>query len=645
MSPRLRSGQRGAIGLVFAGTLALALVFLLLVVDSGRLYLEKRKLQAVADTAALEAANRGGQCSGSTTAVDYAKQNATRNGFTVVANDSSRALAVTCGTLLTNAANIRVFTADATKNEAIRVVATRTVTTGIANGVWRLFSGTYNANTTLSATAVAALAPPVAQLTIRSSLASVSTADSDLLNLVVGGMLGGSLSLTAAGWEGLAATDINLLSYLDQLAIQAQVTAGDYTTLLDTLVSPTQLLNAAVTVLQQNGAAASVVLGATSAIQLIAKNTKVLKLGDLLDIASGTPTSALNTNVQLLQLIQGVAQLSNKQSGLSVEGQVTIPLVGSVSITTKVIEPPQLSSIGNPLKAKQGIATNTDQIFVRTAQVRTLVSIDASVLKDVSSIVSGVTGLTTPALKVVKGVLNLDLPAILGGVLCVLACDRTDIAIATRLDIYVEAASAESHVTDFNCATPATKSLTVLAHSSIANLAVGDIDPAKAFSSSVPVDVQPIRLIDIGTRYCSLLGGCSAIRKSNVGGGFLLKAQSTVGERTQSLLYMPVAEMNAKTTYQSISSVDIINSLGATLNGLQVTYKPPSGSASSGLLAGVADSLALVVSLLVTAIQGLLSPLLDPLVNGLLSGLGINLGNAEVGANLTCHMGRAYLVI
>ena len=45
MSPRLRSGQRGAIGLVFAGTLALALVFLLLVVDSGRLYLEKRKLQ------------------------------------------------------------------------------------------------------------------------------------------------------------------------------------------------------------------------------------------------------------------------------------------------------------------------------------------------------------------------------------------------------------------------------------------------------------------------------------------------------------------------------------------------------------------------------------------------------------------------
>jgi len=35
-----------------AMTLGIALLFMLLVVDSGRLYLEKRKLQRVADTAA-----------------------------------------------------------------------------------------------------------------------------------------------------------------------------------------------------------------------------------------------------------------------------------------------------------------------------------------------------------------------------------------------------------------------------------------------------------------------------------------------------------------------------------------------------------------------------------------------------------------
>ena len=59
MSPCLQfrgpARQRGAIGLMAAGTLALALGFMLLVIDSGRLYLEQRKLQRVADTAALEA--------------------------------------------------------------------------------------------------------------------------------------------------------------------------------------------------------------------------------------------------------------------------------------------------------------------------------------------------------------------------------------------------------------------------------------------------------------------------------------------------------------------------------------------------------------------------------------------------------------
>ena len=138
MSPRFGSKQRGAIGLMAAGTLALALVFTLLAVDSGRLYLEKRKLQSVADTSALEAAGLGGQCGTNTTANAYATQNAARNGF-VVGNGNT--LAVTCGTLATNALNTRVFSADATKSDAIRVVASRTVLTSIANGNAAVYLG------------------------------------------------------------------------------------------------------------------------------------------------------------------------------------------------------------------------------------------------------------------------------------------------------------------------------------------------------------------------------------------------------------------------------------------------------------------------------------------------------------------------
>ncbi|KRP72483.1 membrane protein [Pseudomonas paralactis] len=647
MSPRFGSRQRGAIGLMAAGTLALALVFTLLAVDSGRLYLEKRKLQSVADTSALEAAGLGGQCGANTTANAYATQNAARNGFVV---GNGRTLAVTCGTLATNALNTRVFTADATKSDAIRVVASRTVMTSIANGLWNLFSGAPIApQINLSATAVAATPPPVAQLSIRSSLASVDSSKSPLLNLVIGNLLGGNLALTAAGWNGLLQTNVNLLSYLDQLAINLDVKAGDYDALLNTAVSATQLIDAAVKVLQKNGAAVTSVINDVIAIQAIAPNAKLLTVGDLIDIATGTPTAALNSNVQLFQLLEAVAQLSSSKSAVSAAAQIALPLVGNVSIQTKVIEPPQLSAIGNPALAKKGLLNTppTDQIFVRTAQVRTLVTVQAPIIKAVSGVASILTGLGTPVSQVVKGLLNLNLPAVVGGVLCLLACNVVDVDVTQTLSIYIEAGSAQSNVIDFNCTSPASKSLTVKTTTSLATLAVGTVDPVTAFSSSAAVNVQPVRLIDFGERYCVVLTLlCSPTRTPNVGGGLLLKANSTIGAQTSNMLFAPVAEMNAPPTYKSApGTANIVGSLTATLSGLQVTYVPPSGSVSNGALAGVAGLLATITSAVVGLIQNVLSPILDPIVNTLFSALGINLGNAEVGANLTCHMGRAYLVI
>jgi hypothetical protein len=104
--------------------------------------------------------------------------------------------------------------------------------------------------------------------------------------------------------------------------------------------------------------------------------------------------------------------------------------------------------------------------------------------------------------------------------------------------------------------------------------------------------------------------------------------------------------MNAVPTYKSPpGTANIVNSLGATLSGLQATYVPPSGSTPGAANGTVTTALATITSAVVTLVQDVLSPLLDPIVNTLLSALGINLGNAEVGANLTCQMGRAYLVI
>ncbi|WP_339455656.1 TadG family pilus assembly protein [Pseudomonas sp. EA_65y_Pfl1_P120] len=648
MSPRLGSRQRGAIGLMAAGTLAVALVFMLLAVDSGRFHLEKRKLQSIADTSALEAASRGGLCTPTTSANDYAKENATRNGFTVVAGDNSRGLAVTCGTLTTNASNIRVFTADATKNDAVRVVATRSVMTSIAGGIWSMFSGgPMSTQMILSATAVAAYAPPVAQLTIRSSLGTVDASKSPILNMVIGNLLGGNLSLTAAAWNGFLTTNVNLLSYLDQLAIELNVKAGDYDALLNTAVSASQLIEAAVKVLQKNGSVATAIINDVISVKAIAPNTQLLKVGDLLKVATGTPAAALNTSLQLFQLLETVAQLSNSKSAVSAATQLNIPLVGNVSIQTKVIKPPQLSAIGNPAKAKAGLLNNpqTDQIFVRTAQVRTLVTIDAPVIKMVSGVSPILTGLATPVSKVVGGLLNLNLVDTVAGVVCLLGCNLTDVDITQPLSIYIEAASAQSHVTDFSCATPATKSLTVQATTSLATLGVGYVDPVAAFSSSAPVNVQPVRLIDFGQRFCLLTLVCGP-RTAGVGGGLNLRALSTVGAQTNTLLFSPVNDINAATIYKSPpGTANIVSSLGATLNGLEVTYVPPSGSTPGAANGTVTSAMATIISSVITLVKSVLTPILDPIVNTLLLALGISLGNAEVGANLSCHMGRAYLVI
>ena len=650
MSPRSQfrgpAQQRGAIGLMAAATFGLALLFALLVVDSGRLYLEQRKLQRVADTAALEAVTRGGNCQSGATAVAYATQSAARNGFSVTPDQS---LAIDCGTLATGPDGLRRFTANAGKSEAIQVVAGLSAPTSIASGVMALFSGApLQARTALTATAVAASPSPLAMLTIRSTLGTIDSAKSKLLNALIGGLLGGSLSLDVAGWEGLAATNINLLSYLDQLAIDLQLKAGDYQTVLNTAVSPTQLIDAAIKVLSKGGSTATVTVQALQSISSISSQAQSLKLGDVLNIQTGASTAGLDSAVQVFQLVQTVAQLANSKSAVALSTQVSVPLIGNVGVQLKVIEPPQMSTIGDPALAKAGLASGKDQIFVRTAQVRALISVELPVLKTVSQLLAALPDILTPVTGVVNNLLHLNVIGVLDSLLCAILkpCDNAVLSIASRLDISVDAASASSYVTDFDCSSEASKSLTVRATTAIANLGVGKIDPVQAFSSAAAIIVEPVRLIDIGIRTCTGIFGCGPVTPGK-GGGLGLMAQTSIGQRSENLFYPQPPNIGLPAQYQAMATKDIVTGLGDTLSGLQVTsYMPPSPNGVSGALSAVVGLLNQISGILVKAIQGFIGPLLDPVVNTLFKALGLSLGNAEVGANLSCHGGgRAGLVI
>jgi len=665
MSPRSRfngpARQRGAIGLMAAATLSLAVVMLLLVVDTGRLYMEQRKLQRVVDNAALEAVSRGGNCLPGLSAASYAGQSAVRNGYIV---DASNTLATTCGTLVTAATGLRTFAVDATQAAAVKVVASRTVTTSFAGGVQALFSGTpVSLNTMLNASAVAAKPQPtVAQLNIRSTLANIDTAQSNILNPLFSGLLGGNVNLTALGWDGLLNTDINLLKYLDQLAINLNVAAGNYTQLLNTQATVTQLIQAAATVVQLNGATAQVIT-ALGQLQVAAINAAPVKLGDILQLQTGTTSAGLDANLQLLQLIQGVVQLANSKSAVAATLPISVLGLANVTVRVKVIEPPQFSAIGDPARAKLN-PTGADRIYVRTAQVRTLVSVSLPVLSGVTGLTNAVLGLVGGLTPTLNALLSLNLVSTLNSVLCLLGagCEQLDPQLlpSPQIDISLDAGGAKSYVTDYSCptGTTGTKSLTAHTITSIADLKLGKIDPTNAFSSAAEPTVAPLALIDLGIVTCHkilLLGTCDPATHVPFGaGGIGIMLDTSVGQNSQDLVFSSSTPFATPANLKLPPSIlpaaptnNIVGSLSNTLAGINlIVYKPQGSNPLGAIVTGVASLISDVTNRLLPVVTGVLSPLLDPLLNNLLKGLGINLMDVDVGANMTCgQTGKAYLVI
>ena len=642
--------QRGAIGLMAAITLGLVLLFMLLVVDSGRLYLEQRKLQRVADLAVLEAVSRGGSCTAGT-APTYANQSATRNGFTP---GTTQKINTTCGTLVTGSDNLRAFKLDSTKSDAIRVIATTTVPTSVAGGLWSFYSnGKFLINTPLTASAVGAIGgAPLARLTINSSLVDINTANSPLLNSLMGGLLGGNVSLSAVSWQGLAAANINLLSYLDQLAINVGATAGDYNQLLNSNIQVTQLLDAAIKVLEKNGGGVTVASKALTDIKLITSNTQVIKLGDVLNIKNGTPSAGLNTDIKAFNLLDGIVQVAGGKSAATATINTTIPLIGAATIYLKIIDPPQVSTTGNPALAKAN-PTGANQIFVKTAQVQARIHLELAVVKALQPLTDALTSVLSTVLEVVKKLLGLNLIEV---VKCVLSCETATLSIASALDIYVEAGSASAYVTDYSCASDGSKKLTASATSSLATLTIGSA-PVKDVFPELDADkkfiVAPVKLINMNVKTCYILGIACKTEEGKAG-SFNVRVRSSVSNPPGNIYYSATAanpstlpNLNLPPYPQKLNNVDIIKSLSGVTGNIETSYTPPAGKTVTGdLLNSVSNLVNQLTGALTTALSSVLSPLLEPLVNTLLKALGISLGNAEIGANLSCNAGgRAQLVL
>lgn len=680
-SLRNKSAQRGAIGLMATLLLILVLGFLMLAVDSGRLYMENRSVQRIADMAALEAAARGGNCLGNapTTAQTYAEQNASaRNNFSL---DSARSLSAVCGNVTTVAGH-RQFTADA-DGRAIQVAVAHTVPASLVLGGW------FGNNVQLSATATAGVSNPLAQLTLRTSLVSVDSAQSALLNTLFSGLLGGSVNLDVLGWQGLANTDIDLLGYFDQLALDQGLTIGDYQSVLDTGVSAGALLDVAATALQLDARTADAD-AAIAGLELLAAAVPggdLLMLGDLLNMQSGLPVSGLAMNLNALQLVQGIVQLANSQNAAVATLPISVPGVAGVTLQVKVIEPPQLSAIGDPELASLD-PEGPGQIYVRSAQVRALVSVALPVNGGVvSGLVNTVTSSLGPVTGFLEDALSLNLVSGLGNLLGTIACGspncpKSEVAYAKllggeRIDVGLDLGAADARVTDYACSADGSKSLTVDAETSAATLRVGSYGQNfaaatnVAFSSNQLPQVEPVSVFSLGSQtvqyagcLATICGGAKYKKGSNwiddrdqadlvIRSGLGLKVDSSVVADSQTLTFSApdaeqLPELGLPANFVAVNANnDILDSLGGALSGVDIE---PYTSNQSGILGGLlttgVSTINGVLSTVEGLIDGLLAPLLDPVLSQLTNSLGIDLAKADVGANLSCGgRGRAELLL
>ncbi|MCR6479717.1 pilus assembly protein TadG-related protein [Variovorax sp. ZS18.2.2] len=679
-APGARRRARGSI--VVNTVIALSLVVItLLGTQIGYLMLMKRELQKTADLAALSGAQSLLPLScvdARTAAVANAAQNMPPMLPPLAAAD------VECG-------NWDPQTREAPQHfgapnagqffNAVRVRLSRTPALLIPN-----LSG--GQSFTITVQALAAQRQPLASLSIRSTLLTIDTKQSDLLNAVFGGLLGGSLTVRAGGWQGLLNTNIQLLSFLDQLKLDLNISAVNYDQVLNTEVDAGVLLQAMITVMERGGNTANIALLALRDVLVsVQASPFTLKLGDLLGVATGTDAAGLSTDLQLFQLVQGMIQVANGKNGLAATVPITVPGVASVTTKLQVIEPPQVSAVGNPslINANLGVS-DPNKIYVRTAQIRLLMTVDlGGVANLLTDVLSAVTGAISPLISFLDSVVTLNLGTIVtdlvglvgcGGLLP--ACQPQKVIYAATLpspiDIGISSGNGSAIVTGHACNATESKSLNVQANTSVARLNIGKV--SNIFSSSLPATAEPVGIVEIGYReakfdsclllslFCSgkkwraangsfvpdmnnakktVISGLGLVVNSDIGGsvnGTPLTYVAPGAANLPEIDAAPYDGVGADPSFKAISATSIVQSLGSTLGGIQIK---PYSSDTSGILGGLLNGTFTLVSNLLNTLQTIvtnaLGPLLDPTVNALLDLLGIDLAQAEVGARMSCNRG------
>lgn len=346
--------QRGAIGLMGTLTLLMAILFTALAVDSGRLWMQQKNLQVIADIAAIEAARSLGCAADVTDALAAAQAAAANNGY--AGNLANSPNLVDLGSA-NSSSGIREFI-PGDGAAAVYVRATQEVPRSLVAG------GLFGGNIMLSAEAVSLADPSLAAFSAGSYTASLNSEDSVLLNALLGNMLGAPLNLGVIGYQGIAQTNITL-----QDLLQVSVDAGNYEDLLNSSVQVSELLQIFVDAATENGAADVQAIAAMQSIANAAVRDLSLRLGDVLAVTTAEANAAATVGLNALSLITTSVLVANGTHAVTLPLGINLASIASIDALVTVVEPPQMA-LGPPANADGTICTS-----MKTAEVRVQVPV------------------------------------------------------------------------------------------------------------------------------------------------------------------------------------------------------------------------------------------------------------------------------
>jgi len=365
---RFTRERTGNVAIMSGVSLPVMIVAAAFAVDEGSLYFERREAQALTDLAAITAAANiaNAEAAAALTMSDNRQQGVVLVGKVAMTQQlspsgSEKQLLVEEGRYRADPGidPAERFVPGATPFNAVKVTYRKHGTLRFADAILD--------PPTIVTTAIAA-APAEAAFSIGSRLASVKT-DASILSGLMNGLLGTDVTLSLADYQALANANIDVLSFLDALATEVDLTAGTYDDVLASEATLGQVLQALAACTGNNSRVRQLVLqlaGGTKATSLRIPLSHLLDIGSLAGVAIGQPAQGLQAMVGVMDLVGAAAAVANHNRQVDLNASLRLPGLAAATLQIAVGEPPQ---------SRPWFAIGEAGEIVRTAQTRLYLSI------------------------------------------------------------------------------------------------------------------------------------------------------------------------------------------------------------------------------------------------------------------------------